>query len=212
MKISPLVELGSKISSTKSWAKNWAVPFPPKKIQQPMKLGSINHPKKNNQPNNSLVEPQPTHLCKQFACWMLEKLWKLAIKCLENATLAQIFLNWAGWPQPDPLEEDEIRKAPCEIFDVNPRKITPRSKALAEIGFEGMVTCSSWWFFTNPLKKNMRKSNWIHFPKVRDQHKKIFELPQPSFGVPKSRKTSFSEVRVDVARPSHPPVWKKYAT
>lgn len=93
MKLSPLVELGSKISSTKSLAKNWAVSFPQKITTTNEATRQYKSPKKNNQPNNYLVEPQPTHLCIGFSCWMLENiLWKLAwYFFLRNQT--QIFLG-----------------------------------------------------------------------------------------------------------------------
>lgn len=135
MKLSPLVELGSKISSTKSLAKNWAVSFPQKITTTNEATRQYKSPKKK-QPTKQLSCRTPTNPSMHWIFLLDAGKYIMKIGMIFFFTQPNPDLSGAGWPQPDPLEEDEIRKAPA------PQSYPPpRSKALAAIVFGRDVRC-----------------------------------------------------------------------
>ena len=52
------------------------------------------------------------------------------------------------------------------------------------LSWKKIIKFSSWWFFTNQLEKNMRKSSWVHLPFFGGWKLKTFLKTPPSFSIP----------------------------
>ena len=128
------LQLGSKNPLTKSLPKkNWAVYIYASKQKQPMKQLKQYKSPKNNWPTSQLSSITPTNpmYAKDFIVRMLENMmlaydWLILFfgsKSTPGVSTWQptlpkddILLGWG--PQPDPLEEDEILKAPHWLVPV----------------------------------------------------------------------------------------------